>query len=93
MQAPQRLRAEDFGGDMSDYFTGSDWSQTYAKKALPVLVNLAESHRVSIGQVWRALERPKSQAIRSIRRRKPNKNPANSSVYSSSATPDSIALP
>lgn len=32
-------------GDMSEYFTGSDWSQTYAKKALPVLVNLAENHR------------------------------------------------
>ena len=30
---------------MSDYFTGSDWSQTYAKKALPILVSLAESHR------------------------------------------------
>ena len=30
---------------MSEYFTGSDWSQTYAKKALPVLVNLAENHR------------------------------------------------
>jgi len=30
---------------MSDYFAGSDWSQTYAKKALPVLVSLAESHR------------------------------------------------
>lgn len=32
---------------MSDYFAGSDWSQTYAKKALPVLVNLAESHRAT----------------------------------------------
>jgi hypothetical protein len=29
-------------GNMSDYFTGSEWSQTYAKKALPVLVNFAE---------------------------------------------------
>lgn len=28
---------------MSDYFAGSAWSQTYAKEALPVLVNLAES--------------------------------------------------
>ncbi len=32
---------------MSDYFGGSDWSQTYAKKALPVLVNLAESRRAT----------------------------------------------
>ena len=32
---------------MSDYFAGSDWSQTYAKKALPVLVDLAESHRAT----------------------------------------------
>jgi hypothetical protein len=32
---------------MSDYFAGSDWSQTYAKKALPVLVSLAESHRAT----------------------------------------------
>jgi hypothetical protein len=29
---------------MSDYFTGPDWSEKYAKKALPVLINLAESH-------------------------------------------------
>jgi hypothetical protein len=32
---------------MSDYFAGSDWSQTYAKKALPILVNLAESQRAT----------------------------------------------
>jgi hypothetical protein len=32
---------------MSDYFAGSGWSQTYAKKALPVLVNLAESQRAT----------------------------------------------
>jgi hypothetical protein len=32
---------------MSDYFAGSDWSQTYAKKALPILVNLAENHRTT----------------------------------------------
>jgi len=32
---------------MSDYFAGSGWSQTYAKKAVPVLVNLAESHRAT----------------------------------------------
>jgi hypothetical protein len=32
---------------MSDYFKGSDWSNTYAEKALPVLVNLAESGRAT----------------------------------------------
>jgi hypothetical protein len=32
---------------MSDYFAGSDWSQIYAKKALPVLVNFSESHRAT----------------------------------------------
>ena len=32
---------------MSDCFAGSDWSQTNAKKALPVLVSLAESHRAT----------------------------------------------
>jgi hypothetical protein len=32
---------------MSDYFEGSEWSKTYAKKALPVLVNLAESGRAT----------------------------------------------
>ena len=34
-------------GDMSDYFAGSGWSQTYAKKAAPVLVNFAENHRAT----------------------------------------------
>jgi hypothetical protein len=29
---------------MSAYFTGSAWSQTYAKKTMPVLVNFAERH-------------------------------------------------
>ena len=32
---------------MSDYFAGSDWSQVYAKKALPILVSLAESRRAT----------------------------------------------
>ena len=32
---------------MSDYFTGRPWSQKYAKKALPILVNLAESHNTT----------------------------------------------
>jgi hypothetical protein len=27
---------------MRDYFAGSVWSKTFAKKALPILVNLAE---------------------------------------------------
>lgn len=30
---------------MHDYFAGSAWSKTYGKKALPILVNLAENHK------------------------------------------------
>lgn len=30
---------------MHDYFAGSAWSKIYAKKALPILVNLAEDNR------------------------------------------------
>ncbi len=30
---------------MNDYFAGSEWSQKYGKRAVPVLVNLAESRR------------------------------------------------
>src|ERR1700675_484818 len=48
MQAARRRCARKRSeGDMSDYFAGSDWSQTYAKEALPVLVSLAESHRAT----------------------------------------------
>jgi len=32
---------------MSDYFTGPKWSVTYARKAMPVLVSLAERHRTT----------------------------------------------
>ncbi len=32
---------------MRDYFEGSDWAKTYAEKALPALVNLAESGRAT----------------------------------------------
>jgi hypothetical protein len=32
---------------MAYYFTGRPWSQKYAKKALPILVNLAESHKTT----------------------------------------------
>src|SRR5437667_12402388 len=30
---------------MSAYFTGSAWSQNYARKAMPIVVNFAERHR------------------------------------------------
>ena len=43
-KVPHKKSSED---DMSDYFAGSAWSETYAKKALPVLVSLAESHRAT----------------------------------------------
>jgi hypothetical protein len=32
---------------MRDYFDGSDWSKTYAKRALPVLVNFAENEKTT----------------------------------------------
>jgi len=32
---------------MRDYFEGSNWSKIHAKKALPVLVNFAESGRAT----------------------------------------------
>jgi hypothetical protein len=33
---------------MHDYFAGSTWSQTYGKKALPILVNLAENSKSTV---------------------------------------------